>query len=479
MNLQKNQCLDVEIIDMTHEGIGVAKVDGMTVFVKGALKTEKVHVKITKVKPSYCYARVLNIYKLSEERTTPPCPIYNQCGGCSLQHLTYEAQLINKQSYVKNSLQRLGKLGEIEVSRTIGMENPWNYRNKAQVPIGLENGRVVTGFYKQRSHQVVACEECAIQADANNIALTIIRDLCNQYNIPVYDEKRHKGALRHILIRTAKETGELMVVLVTTKLAFKGKEQLIKAIAEQVPDVVSIVQNLNPDKTNVILGNSSTVLWGKGTISEKIAEYEYAISAHSFFQVNPEMTEILYKKILSYANLAKTDIVFDVYCGIGTIAIFLAQAAGHVYGVEVVNEAIIDANYNAEVNNIANVSFATGDAGAVLEKWLADAIKPNVIVLDPPRKGCDKVVLEQVIKSKAEKVIYVSCHPGTLARDLVELTSNGYEIEVVQPLDMFPQTSHVETVVLLSHKKTDSHIHVKVEYGEAEEKIPLDAISAS
>ncbi|WP_054635976.1 23S rRNA (uracil(1939)-C(5))-methyltransferase RlmD [Thalassobacillus sp. C254] len=452
--VQKNEIIDVTFEDLTHEGAGVAKVDGYALFVPNALPGEQAKVKVVKTKKGYGFGKLLEHTKESEYRVEPPCPIYKQCGGCQLQHLSYEGQLDYKQNQVKNVLQRIGGLENVTVHPTLGMEDPWRYRNKAQVPVGMEEGGLVAGFYQQRSHQIINMERCVIQDEANDEAVSRVKEIADQYGIKAYDEKIHKGTLRHIVARHALNTGQLMVVLVTKGTELPNKKNIIEEIRQALPNVKSIVQNINPKRTNVIFGEQTKVLWGEEYIYDTIGEIKFAISARSFYQVNPKQTKVLYDKALEYGNLTGRETVIDAYCGIGTISLFLAQKAKHVYGVEIVPEAISDAKRNAKLNHMDNVDFAVGEAEEVIPWWhTAQGITPDVIVVDPPRKGCDEKLLETIVKMKPERVVYVSCNPATLARDLKILEEGGFETKEVQPVDMFPQTTHVECVSHLVRKK--------------------------
>ncbi|WP_100397857.1 23S rRNA (uracil(1939)-C(5))-methyltransferase RlmD [Bacillus sp. FJAT-44742] len=451
--VQKNEIIDVTFEDLTHEGAGVAKVDGYALFVPNALPGEHAKIKVVKTKKGYGFGKLLEHTKESEYRVEPPCPIYKQCGGCQLQHLSYEGQLDYKQNQVKNVLQRIGGLENVTVHPTLGMEDPWRYRNKAQVPVGMEEGGLVAGFYQQRSHQIINMERCVIQDEANDEAVSRVKEIADQYGIKAYDEKIHKGTLRHIVARHALNTDQLMVVLVTKGTELPNKKNIIEEIRQALPNVKSIVQNINPKRTNVIFGEQTNVLWGEEYIYDTIGEIKFAISARSFYQVNPKQTKVLYDKALEYANLTGRETVIDAYCGIGTISLFLAQKAKHVYGVEIVPEAISDAKRNAKLNHMDNVDFAVGEAEEVIPWWhTAQGITPDVIVVDPPRKGCDEKLLETIIKMKPERVVYVSCNPATLARDLKILEEGGFETKEVQPVDMFPQTTHVECVAQIIWK---------------------------
>ena len=444
--VQKNEYYHVTFEDLTHDGAGVAKIDGYPIFVSGALPEEKANIKVIKVKKGYAIGRLIETYKESPYRVDAPCPIYKQCGGCQLQHLSYEGQLVAKRKQVKDVLERIGGLKDVPVHPVLGMSEPWRYRNKAQVPIGEREGGLVAGFYQQRSHEIIEMKECLIQQEKNDEVVQTVKAICGKYGVRAYDEPRHKGVLRHIMARYGLVTGEVMVVLVTKTADIPNKKQIIAEIVEQIPNVKSIVQNVNSKKTNVIFGDETNVLWGEEYIYDSIGDIKFAISARSFYQVNPEQTKVLYGKALEYAELSGEENVIDAYCGIGTISLFLAQKAKKVYGVEIVPEAIEDANRNAALNEIDNVEFAVGEAEVVIPNWYKQGIFADTLVVDPPRKGCDEALLQTIIEMKPKRVVYVSCNPATLARDLKVLESGGYKTIEVQPVDMFPQTTHCEAV---------------------------------
>ncbi|KAF1677301.1 MULTISPECIES: 23S rRNA (uracil(1939)-C(5))-methyltransferase RlmD [Bacillus] len=449
--VEKNEYYDVIFEDLTHEGAGVAKVQGFPIFVPNALPEEKAQIKVTRVKKGFAFGRLIELKEESPHRTDAPCPIYKQCGGCQLQHMTYEGQLLFKQKQVKDVLERIGKLdlSNVTVHPTLGMEDPWNYRNKAQVPVGEREGGLVAGFYQQRSHDIIDMSACLIQQSKNDEAVQAVKDICANYDVKAYNEERHKGWLRHIMVRYGVVTGEMMIVFITRTNDFPHKAKIIEDITAQFPHVKSIVQNINPTKTNVIFGNETNVIWGEEYIYDLIGDVKFAISARSFYQVNPEQTKVLYDKALEYAELQGEETVIDAYCGIGTISLFLAKQAKKVYGVEIVPEAIEDAKRNAELNGITNAEFAVGEAETVIPKWYEEGITADTLVVDPPRKGCDEALLRTIVEMKPKRVVYVSCNPGTLARDLRVLEDGGYQTREVQPVDMFPHTNHVECVAVL------------------------------
>ncbi|KRD82601.1 RNA methyltransferase [Bacillus sp. Root147] len=450
--VEKNEYIDVAFEDLTHDGAGVAKVNGFPIFVQNALPGESGQVKVIKVKKGYAFGKLIKHHTISEQRVEAPCPVYKQCGGCQLQHVSYEGQLQFKQKQVKDVMARIGHLPDVPVHSTLGMNDPWRYRNKAQVPVAEREGGLVAGFYQQRSHDIINMDACLIQQQANDDVVQAVKSICEKHDISAYQEQKHKGSLRHIMARYGLVTGEIMVVIVTRTAELPNKKRIIEDIIEAVPNVKSIVQNVNSKRTNVILGNQTNVLWGEEYIYDYIGDVKFAISAKSFYQVNPEQTKVLYDKALEYASLTGEETVIDAYCGIGTISLFLAQKAKKVYGVEIVPEAIEDAKRNAELNGIYNAEFEVGEAEVVIPNWYKQGIKADVIVVDPPRKGCDEALLNTIIDMKPKKVVYVSCGPATLARDLAILEKGGYETVEVQPVDMFPHTTHVENVAVLTLK---------------------------
>ncbi|MDY7221181.1 23S rRNA (uracil(1939)-C(5))-methyltransferase RlmD [Halalkalibacterium halodurans] len=448
--VNKNDVVEVTIEDLTHDGAGVAKVDGYALFIPKALPGERLKAKVVKVKKGYGFGRVLNMIEASPDRIEAPCPVFNQCGGCQLQHMSYDAQLRYKQKQVQDVLERIGKITCVTVRPTIGMNEPWRYRNKAQVPVGEQEGGLIAGFYQERSHRIIDMDECLIQHEENDKVIRQVKELACELGIRGYDEEKHRGTLRHVVARYGKSTGEIMVVLITRGEELPHKKTLIERIHTAIPHVKSIVQNVNPKRTNVIFGDKTKVLWGEEYIYDTIGDIKFAISARSFYQVNPEQTKVLYDQALEFANLSGSETVIDAYCGIGTISLFLAQQAKHVYGVEIVPEAISDAKRNARLNGFDNVQFAVGEAEKVMPWWYAQGVRADVIVVDPPRKGCDEALLKTILNMKPDRVVYVSCNPATLARDLRILEDGGYETKDVQPVDMFPWTTHVECVAWLA-----------------------------
>jgi 23S rRNA (uracil1939-C5)-methyltransferase len=444
--VQKNEYIDVVFEDLTHDGAGVAKVEGYPLFVPGGLPGEKAKVKVIKTGKGYGIGRLIELYEKSPYRVDIAGSDFRMYGGCQLEHISYEGQLKYKENQVRQVLTRIGKLENVKVHPILGMAEPWHYRNKAQVPVGEKDGKLIAGFFKPRSHEIVDTDESLIQLPEINEAVQAVKEICSELGVPAYREENHKGVLRHIMARFGKQTEELMVVIITRTADLPQKNKLVEAIRTRLPKVKSIVHNINSKRTNVILGEKTTVLWGNEVIYDYIGDVKFAISALSFYQVNPVQTKVLYDKALEYANLSGNENVIDAYCGIGTISLFLAQKAKKVFGVEIVPEAIEDAKRNAELNEFTNAEFAVGEAEVVIPKWYKEGNAADVLVVDPPRKGCDEALLQTIIEMKPKKVVYVSCNPATLARDLRILEDGGYKMVEVQPVDMFPQTTHVEAV---------------------------------
>ncbi|ELC8367410.1 23S rRNA (uracil(1939)-C(5))-methyltransferase RlmD [Clostridium perfringens] len=454
--VEKNKEYIFDIISQGYEGEGIAKIDNKyPIFIEGALKGEKVKVRIVKVNKNFAYGKLMEVLEASEERVNPPCAIYKRCGGCKLQHASYKAQLDFKWDRVKDCVSKIGKLDPSIVKYPLGMENPWRYRNKVQLPIGLINGEVKIGFFAPRSHDIIDMESCLIQDEIGDKVVKLTREWIEKFNIRPYNvdgEYDEKGIVRHIMIRRGFTTNEVMVVLVTNGEKLPHKEEFVDLMVKNIPGIKSIIQNINSKKTNVILGLESKTLWGEDTISDYIGDFRFNISPLSFFQVNPTQTEVLYGKALEYANLTGNEEVFDAYCGTGTITLFLSQKAKKVYGVEIIPQAIDNAWINAKENKVENVEFFVGESEVVIPDLINKGVKADVVVVDPPRKGCDKKLLDAITDIDAKKIVYVSCDPSTLGRDLVILEENGYKTLEVQPVDMFPNTSHIENVALLISK---------------------------
>jgi 23S rRNA (uracil-5-)-methyltransferase RumA len=445
----KNEDYVMTVTDIGSDGQGVGKIDGFTIFVPEALPEEEIEVKITKVKKSFAFGRMMKIIKESQYRVQPACELAKRCGGCSLQHMSYEAQLKFKTKRVKDAMERIGGFTDVTVLDAIGMENPYNYRNKAQFPVGKDNDGVKIGFYAKRSHNIVDCKSCKIQHEVNDKIIAIMRKYIEENDVPVYNEETGKGLIRHVITRVGFATGEIMVCIVANGAKLPNSEALINELQE-IESMTSIVLNVNRERTNVILGNKIKQLWGNEFISDFIGDVKFEISPLSFFQVNPVQTKILYQKAIELAELSGDENVLDIYCGIGTISLFLAQKAKKVMGVEIIPEAIEDARKNAKINDIKNVEFRIGSAEDIIPIIHEEGFRPDVVVVDPPRKGCDETVLEAIVAMKPQKVVYVSCEPSTFARDLKFLSENGYVAGPVQPVDQFCHSNHVETVVLMS-----------------------------
>lgn len=465
--VRAGQTVVCEIIGLTHEGEGVGRYEGFTLFVRGALPGERVSVEVVSVGKSFGKGTMRELLSPESDRRTAPCPIYDSCGGCQLQHLDYAAQLHWKRRHVVDNLVRVGKLtvaGEpmagaagglpgdvgrvpVIVHPTIGMADPWRYRNKAQVPIGRGEAGLVGGFFEEGSHDIVEMDACLIQQEENEETVRAVKEAARMLEISAYDRVTGRGLLRHVVVRHAAATGQRMVVLVTNGRDIPHADELVALILERVPGVVSVVQNVNTERTPVVFGELTLTLWGKDVIYDEIGDVRFAISARSFYQVNPEQTERLYRKTVEYAGLTGEETVVDAYCGIGTITLFLARHARRVYGVEIVPEAIDDARRNALLNDIRNVEFAVGRAEKVLPRWQRAGVSPDVIVVDPPRKGCDPELIATMLELRPARIVYVSCNPSTLARDLRLLEDGGYRTVEVQPVDMFPHSGHVECVI--------------------------------
>ena len=452
--MEKNQEFTVSIEDISEDGAGIGKLDGYIWFIKDAVIGDVVRARAMKMKKNYGFARLMEILTSSEARVEPKCPVARQCGGCQLQAMSYEEQLKFKERKVKNHLLRIGKFKEDEIHMLpiMGMKEPWRYRNKAQFPFGLDkNGNIVAGFYAGRTHDIIECEDCLLGVEENKDILGIIKGFMRVHGIRPYDETTHKGLVRHALIRKGFHSGEIMVCLVINGEELPHGGELAERLREA--GVSSVSYSVNTERTNVIMGTRIVNLYGPGYITDTIGDIEYRISPLSFYQVNPVQTEKLYGTALEFADLSGGETVWDLYCGIGTISSFLAKKAGKVYGVEIIPQAIDDARANAELNHFENVEFFVGKAEEVLpEQYEKNQVYADTIVVDPPRKGCDSVCLDTIVKMAPKKVVYVSCDSATLARDVKYLGERGYQVERVRTVDMFPWSGHVETVVLMSRK---------------------------
>lgn len=445
----KNEKYVVDIIDNGFEGEGIAKIDGLTVFVPGSIKGEKCEILIVKVLASHAYGKIVNIIEKSENRKESDCATYKRCGGCSLRHMTYESTLKLKRQVVQNLVNK-GLTKKVEVLETIGMENPYNYRNKAQYPVGLNSdGQPEVGVFAQRTHTIIPIQTCLIQTEiSQKIAKTII-DFVKEKNIQVYNEENQKGLLRHIVIKVGKYTNQVMCILVVNDSKFDQEQELVKLLCEKYPEIKTIVKNINNKNTNVILGKENINLYGNGYIEDKLGEYTFKISPMSFYQVNPVQAEILYTTAINQANLDKNDILFDLYCGIGTIGIFASKYVNKVYGIEIVPRAIEDAKENAKINDVKNIEFICGDVEVAFDELInKEKIVPSAIIVDPPRKGLDNKTVENIAKIQPAKLVYISCNPATMVRDLAKL-EEIYNIKTIQPVDMFPWTNGVESITIL------------------------------
>lgn len=451
--VEKNQTVQVEFVDLTSEGMAVAKVDGYPLFVVGGIPGEKAEIKVTKLGKSFGYARIVKLLTTSQDRVADVEKAGTWVGTMPLQHLRYEAQLAFKQNVVKQDLARIAKLPEIEVLPTVGMENPWGYRNKAQIPVRVKDGKLVTGFFRKNSHELIPMENFHIQDPKIDKAIIKVRDILQEYGIKAYDEKKHTGNIRHIMVRRGYHTGEMMIVLVTRTPKLFPMSKIVPDILEALPEVVSIVQNVQPKRSNVILGDETIVLHGEDVYHDELMGNTFAISSKSFYQVNPQQTEKLYQLALDAAQLTGEETVIEAYSGIGTITLALAKKAKHVYANEIVPDAIEMAKRNAEANGIENVTFELGAAEEVMPRWAEEGIQPDVILVDPPRKGLDQAFIDAALEVAPKRIVYVSCNPATLARDLRIFADSGYHAKTVQPVDMFPQTLHVESVVMLTRSE--------------------------
>lgn len=446
--LEKNKMYQIEILDLGHNGEGIGKIDGFTIFVEGGLPGDVVKVKTTIVKKSYAIGKLIKIIKPSGNRIDAVCPIAHECGGCQIMNMDYKAQLDIKKKRVEETIKRIGKI-EVPVHDTLGMDKPFEYRNKAQFPVGMLDGKAIMGFYQKGSHQIVDTAYCHIQHPINETVVKLMKEYIHKYNITVYDEKTRKGLIRHVVTKVGYQTGEVMVIIITNGRNLPQQQELVKLLMDNIKGLKSVVQNINDKNTNIIFGQETITLHGENTIEDYIGPLKFKISAQSFFQVNPQQTKVLYEKALEYADLKGEETVFDIYCGIGTISLFLAEKAKKVYGVEVVEAAIEDAKTNATLNNITNAEFYVGEAEKIVPKLYEKGIKADVVVVDPPRKGCEETVLDTIANMEPERIVYVSCNPATLARDLAYLSEKGYKAVEVQPVDMFPHTAHVECVALI------------------------------
>ena len=441
----------VDVLDLGTGGEGIGKVEGFTVFVPGVLPGEKAKVEITQVKKNFCFGKCVEIIEKSPYRRKPVCSCAEECGGCTLQHFDYEKQLFFKHKRVKDVLERIAGFKDVKVLDVEGMEDPYHYRNKMQFPVTIRKGKAQFGFYSAKSHDIIPFEKCYIADERNDEISKVIRNYIDENHISVYNKRSHKGLIRHVITRVGRKTGEIMVMIVINGKYLPKKDLLVNEL-KKIKGMKTIVLNENTEDTSLITGRRTTVIYGSGYISDYIGSLKFDISPMSFYQVNPVQTEKLYSHALELADLKGHENVLDIYCGIGTISLFMAQKAKHVLGVEIVDAAIKDAKHNAKINGINNAEFITGAAEDVIPEIYEKGYKADVIVIDPPRKGCDKAVLDTIIKLNPEKVVYVSCEPSSFARDLKVLCENGYEMGEVQPVDQFCHSMNVESTVCLKRK---------------------------
>ena len=474
MSLSKNQNVELYIDSFTSEGSGVGRYENMAVFVSGAAAGDKVTAHIIKAKKTYAVARVEKVLRPAKSRIMPACPYFPSCGGCAFQHISYEKEKEHKKKRVEDAFSHIAHIN-IEAETLLSDNKTTCYRNKAQYPVSFDR-QLKIGFFAPRSHRVVDCENCILQPPIFADIVKIFRKFIIKNGITVYDSEKHTGLLRHIYLRLAEATGEVMVCAVINGEDLPHKNELIKKLTE-IPSVKSIVLNINRDRTNVILGKECVTVWGNDCIYDVLCGVKVRLSPLSFYQVNHDMAQQLYEKAAEYACLSGKETVLDMYCGTGTIGLSMAKKAKRIIGAEIVPEAVLDAKRNALENGIENAEFICADAGEAAQELSSRGIKPDVVLLDPPRKGCSEMLLAEIVKMSPERIVYVSCDPSTLARDCSRLKDLGYETKRLAAADLFPRTVHVETVVLLSHKKPDGHINVKVEFGEGEGKVPLDNIA--
>jgi 23S rRNA (uracil1939-C5)-methyltransferase len=446
------QKIELTIDGYGHEGEGVGRYRNFTIFIPEVLKGEFVLVKISEVKKNFARGIVLKILRPAPERIKPPCGIANDCGGCQLQHLNYGDQLKLKWQRVVDAVERIGGLKGVTIHPVLGMNDPWYYRNKVQYPLGIENVNVAMGFYRKGTHRIVPMEECLLQTKITTRIARKVKDLVEKYHVSIYDEQTNTGLLRHVLIKHGSQTGEVMVVFITNGDKFLSGEKIAHELVGLFPEIKSVVQNINESSGNVILGPHTKVLFGFDTITDRIGKFKFKIAAESFFQVNPVQTEVLYNKAVEYAELSGRETILDAYCGVGSLTLFLAEAAKKVYGIEVVTEAVKNATENAAYNEVRNVQFVVGTTERVLPQLVKGGITFQVGVVDPPRSGCEETVLKSLAENKVGRIVYVSCNPSTLARDLKVLDGLGYKTVEIQPVDMFPHTYHIECVARIERQ---------------------------
>ncbi|VPG75820.1 23S rRNA (uracil-5-)-methyltransferase RumA [Streptococcus pneumoniae] len=464
--LKKNDIVEVEIVDLTHEGAGVSKVDGLVFFVENALPSEKILMRVLKVNKKIGFGKVEEYLVQSPHRNQDLDLDYLRSGIADLGHLAYPEQLKFKTKQVKDSLYKIAGIADVEVAETLGMENPVKYRNKAQVPVRRVNGILETGFFRKNSHDLMPLEDFFIQDPVIDEVVVGLRDLLRRYDLKPYDEKEQAGLIRNLVVRRGHYSGQIMVILVTTRPKVFRVDQLIEQLIKQFPEIVSVMQNINDQNTNAIFGKEWRTLYGQDYITDQMLENDYQIAGPAFYQVNTEMAEKLYQTAIDFAELKKDDVIIDAYSGIGTIGLSVAKHVKEVYGVELIPEAVENSKKNAQLNNISNAHYVCDTAENAMKNWLKDGIQPTVILVDPPRKGLTESFIKASAQTGADRIAYISCNVATMARDIKLYQELGYELKKVQPVDLFPQTHHVETVALLSKFDVDKHISVEIELDE-------------
>lgn len=464
--LKKNDIVEVEIVDLTHEGAGVAKVDGLVFFVENALPSEKIFMRVLKVNKKIGFGKVEKYLVQSPHRNQDLDLPYLRSGIADLGHLSYPEQLKFKTKQVKDSLYKIAGIADVEVAETLGMEHPVKYRNKAQVPVRRVNGVLETGFFRKNSHNLMPLEDFFIQDPVIDQVVVALRDLLRRFDLKPYDEKEQSGLIRNLVVRRGHYSGQIMVVLVTTRPKVFRVDQLIEQVIKQFPEIVSVMQNINDQNTNAIFGKEWRTLYGQDYITDQMLGNDFQIAGPAFYQVNTEMAEKLYQTAIDFAELKKDDVVIDAYSGIGTIGLSVAKHVKEVYGVELIPEAVENSKKNAQLNNISNAHYVCDTAENAMKNWLKDGIQPTVILVDPPRKGLTESFIKASAQTGADRIAYISCNVATMARDIKLYQELGYELKKVQPVDLFPQTHHVETVALLSKLDVDKHISVEIELDE-------------
>ncbi|HHK6205698.1 TPA: 23S rRNA (uracil(1939)-C(5))-methyltransferase RlmD [Streptococcus pneumoniae] len=473
--LKKNDIVEVEIVDLTHEGAGVAKVDGLVFFVENALPSEKILMRVLKVNKKIGFGKVEKYLVQSLHRNQDLDLAYLRSGIADLGHLSYPEQLKFKTKQVKDSLYKIAGIADVEVAETLGMEHPVKYRNKAQVPVRRVNGVLETGFFRKNSHNLMPLEDFFIQDPVIDQVVVALRDLLRRFDLKPYDEKEQSGLIRNLVVRRGHYSGQIMVVLVTTRPKVFRVDQLIEQVIKQFPEIVSVMQNINDQNTNAIFGKEWCTLYGQDYITDQMLGNDFQIAGPAFYQVNTEMAEKLYQTAIDFAELKKDDVVIDAYSGIGTIGLSVAKHVKEVYGVELIPEAVENSQKNASLNKITNAHYVCDTAENAMKKWLKEGIQPTVILVDPPRKGLTESFIKASAQTGADRIAYISCNVATMARDIKLYQELGYELKKVQPVDLFPQTHHVETVALLSKLDVDKHISVEIELDEMDE---MDLTSA-